>query len=351
MRVEKPGYIGGAAGPTDRNHFRRIAKIVAKEGAIITTHDTPDVDGLGGAYALKRHLEKPGAPVDIVTGRTTHLTDPLVERLGMALKGWRDISASDARPLIVVDTGTPSLLTGCKKTDVLAVIDHHLVNNPPLEARMKIVRKAVAGCQIIASLIPAEAIDPEMALALAVGIAGDSEKLNDVDKDTLPLFERLAAICGEDKKTLDLLAYPPLGAHDLKVILDEMRYIRTEIYRDRLIAIGESCLENPAIMASMLRDMNVSVTAILCEVGSGQTADENVYKVSYRVRNQDAGQGVYASDIARETSRKCGMPENMLGGGHRDKAGAVVRGTYDRLVQIILETAKEAMDRALGQKV
>jgi len=330
MAVQRSGYIGDAATHTDRNHFRHIAKTVGREGAIITTHDTPDVDGLGGAFALKRYLEKPGSPVDLVTFKTIQLTDPLVERLKMRLRDWRDIDASESRPLIVVDTGTPSLLSGCDRTDIFAVIDHHPVNNPPLNATYKITGRTVAGCEIIASLIPGEAIDPEMALALAVGIAGDSEKLDNIGTHTLTIFKALVAICREDKKTIDLLAYPPLKAEDLKVVIDEMRYLRMKICRDKLIAVGQSHLETPAIMATILKDMGVSVTAILYLSGPGKAANENVYKVSYRVRSTEAKAGVHACDIATEVSRRCGMPQNMLGGGHMDKAAAFITGAYNR---------------------
>ena len=67
-------YLGGLASPTDRNHFQRMIAIARKQGAILITHGPPDVDGIGGMFALQRHLGS-AAKADIVTGKTTPLTN------------------------------------------------------------------------------------------------------------------------------------------------------------------------------------------------------------------------------------------------------------------------------------
>lgn len=338
-------YLGGMATPTDRRHFQRITGIAQRQGAIITTHGTPDVDGIGGAFALQRHFQRNAAAADIVTGKTIPLTDPLVEKLGGKLVNWHAIQPSDPRAVIVVDTNSASLLTGCRRKEFLAIIDHHEPSQPRLEAKFRIInRKAVSVCEIIASLIPENEVDSLSALALAVGIAGDSERLRDTDDDTLSIFDRLVPLCGEGKKTIDGLAFPPLKAEVAAAVMEEMKHLRTELHRGRTISVGASSLESPAILATKVKDMDISITAILGLMGGGTSADEDWYKISFRVRHSEIQDGIYASSIARRASEKCGMPEDMRGGGHEDKAAAVVKGTYENIVKAVFEAAREAID-------
>jgi nanoRNase/pAp phosphatase (c-di-AMP/oligoRNAs hydrolase) len=344
-------YVGGMATPTDRKHLQHIIEIARKRGAIITTHGTPDVDGVGGCFALQRHIVRNNAVADIVTGQTISLTDPLVEKLGAKLVGWHAIEDSDSRPVIVVDTNSASLLTGCTKKDFLAIIDHHEISQPELEAKFRIINgKAISVCEIIASLIPEADIDKMSALALAVGIAGDSERLRDTDQDTLAIFDRLVLMCGETKKTIDALALPPLKPEVVVAVMEELKHLRTELYCNKTVSVGASSLANPAILATKVKELDVSVGAILGTVLAGTKPDENWYKISFRVRHQEVLEGIYASDIARLTGEKC-APADSHGGGHEDKAAVVVLGRKEDIIRAVFDAAKEAIDKALGSKV
>jgi nanoRNase/pAp phosphatase (c-di-AMP/oligoRNAs hydrolase) len=339
-------YIGGMANRTQRGHFQHIIRLARRSGVIITTHDTPDVDALGAAYALQKHLLGKGAVADIVTGKTISLTGPLMEKLGMERRTWSQVGG-DGRPVMVVDTNAPSLLTGCSRKEFFAIIDHHEPGMHELEARFRIINKrAVSVCEVVASLIPEGDIDKEMALALAVGIAGDSERLVYADDGTLSIFDRLVDISGESKRSIDALAYPSLSGEEAVAVFNEMRNLRTELHRGRGIAVGASELENPAILATMVRNTGISITAILGLVSGGAASNQNWYKISFRVMNSEVQKGIRASDIARRTSEKCRMPRDQLGGGHVDKAAAVVMGTYDSIVKAVLDAAREAIDRA-----
>ncbi len=337
-------YIGGMASPLERKYFNSAIKTVREMGAIITTHNIPDVDGLGAAYVLKKNF--PGSNVDIVTDKTIERTDPLVDRLGMRLKRWDEIPESDERPIIVVDTNTTSLLNGAvgRRNDILAVIDHHRLTSIPLSSLINIRNEtAISVCEIIASLIPSSRIDRSSALALAAGIAGDSERLLDTDNETLEIFVKLRRISQESKDTIDMLAYPPLRPETLAALLEDMRHLRTEIYKGNLIAIGKTTQEIPALLAMTLKDTGNNVSIAMARIKS------SLYRLSFRVKYRDAMRGLYASEIAKKTSQKCGMCESMWGGGHIDKAGAVVHGSYDEVVSAAIESAKAVINRALAQ--
>src|SRR5208283_3606901 len=272
-------YLGGMATPIQRQYFNFIVGTAREKGAIITTHNIPDVDGLGGAFVLRNFIG--GSNIDIVTDKTIERTDPLVDKLGMSLKIWDGVPESDDRPLIVVDTNTTSLLSGVarRKNKILAVIDHHRVTSVPLDSTVTIRNEtAISVCEILASLIPVNRIDPVGALALAVGIAGDSERLLDTDKETLHIFEQLYAMSHESKDTIDTLAYPPLRPETLVALQNDMKRLRKEIYKSNVIAIGNTTQEIPAIYAIMLKDIGNNVSIAIARVKNG------IYRLSYRVK-------------------------------------------------------------------
>ncbi|MCI0504196.1 DHH family phosphoesterase [Candidatus Micrarchaeota archaeon] len=348
MHARGEKYLGHMAGPAERGRFANAMKTAAAKGAIITTHDVPDCDGLGSAFALQRVLLKKGAQADIVTGPPIHLTDPLVEKLSIHTKRWDEIPELDSRPIIVVDTNTPSLLNGMgrRKNQLLMVIDHHLGSGACLKPVFNVEnQKAISASEILASVINRKEIDMISALALAVGIAGDSERLSDAELGTLRIFESLLRISGASKREVDALAYPDNPPAIVAAILEELKRVKSALYRNTVIAVGASALENPAILANEIRNMGAAVVAVLGAQGNGY------HKVSFRVRFMDAWKGgIHANDIARRASEACGMPERMWGGGHIDKAGAMIRGECQEITDAVFAAAKEAIDRAAGKQ-
>jgi nanoRNase/pAp phosphatase (c-di-AMP/oligoRNAs hydrolase) len=348
MHARGERFLGYMASAADRGRFGNAMKIASARGALITTHDVPDCDGLGAAFALQRLFFRRGVLADIVTGPHIHLTDPLVEALEIRTKRWSDVPDSDARPIIVVDTNTPALLNGVSRREnqILMVIDHHQTGLSTLKPLYMIENQsAISASEIVASLIDRKFIDRKSALALAVGIAGDSERLNDAEVGTLHIFESLLMISGSSKKEVDGLAYPDLSPGMVAAILEEMKHVESELYGNKVIAVAASRLENPAILANEIRNMNASVVAVLSEQMGGW------HRISFRVRFKEAHKGgIHANDIARRASEACGMPEGMRGGGHIDKAGAMIRGGYCEITKAIFEAAREAIDRAAGKQ-
>ncbi len=348
MHARSERYLGHMAGPAARGRFANAMKAAAAKGAIITTHDVPDCDGLGSAFALQRLLRRRGAQADIVTGPHIHLTDPFVEKLGIRTRGWGDIPESDGRPIIVVDTNTPALLNsmGSRRNQLLMVIDHHERGDAVLNPLVNIEnQRAISASEIVASLIDKREMDGPSALALAVGIAGDSERLSDAEVGTLQIFGLLLRISGASKREVDALAYPDHPPAIVAAILTEMKGVESELFNGKVIAVGSSALENPAILANEIRNIGATVAAVLgAENGGGR-------KASIRVRFLDAWRGgIHANEIARRASEACGMPERLRGGGHIDKAGALLKGSYREIADAIFTAAREAITRAAGKR-
>jgi nanoRNase/pAp phosphatase (c-di-AMP/oligoRNAs hydrolase) len=339
--------MGGMATQAQKDLFNYVVRTARGKGVIITTHDIPDVDGLGCAYALRRYIGSRRAV--IVTGSTIQRTDPLVDKLGMDLRRWSDIAKDDDRPMVVVDTNTASLMRSAngRGNDILAVIDHHCVTSTPLDATVFIRNeRAVSVCEILASLIPSSRIegDPSIALALAVGIYGDSDRLLIADMPTLHTFEALAGIAGKKRPAIDALAYPPLSADTLVDLLEDIRHLRKETHRGKLIAVGKTTQDVPAVFAMMLGSMSINVGVAVGRIRKG------AYRLSFRVNESDAALGLCASEIAEKTSEECGMPKSMYGGGHDNKAGGVIIGSYGRIVAAVMKASKEVIDQTLDKK-
>ena len=342
------GSLGGMASVSDREKFERAIKSVKAQGAIITTHEVPDADGLGSAFTIARKLRGMGKAAEIVCGPLTPPVEPLVDRLGLEVKGWGQVPQSDLRPVIVVDTSNPALLGGLcgRENRIILLIDHHQRNEETVRAAERIENvSAISACEIIASLLRRKDVDKMSALALAVGIASDSERLNYADLRTLRIFEKLLTISGAGKREIDELAYPPMRPDMLASVMEDMRSLRVELYRGRVIAAGQTALGVPSIFADAIRGMGASVSAGVSEL------EDSWVRLSIRVRLREAyDKGIHASRIANRASELCHIPKNLRGGGHIDKAGALIRATAAEVIEAVIASAKEAIDAAESEK-
>lgn len=340
----RKGNLGEMADVSDRKKFGRAMRSVAGSGAIITTHEVPDADGIGSAFAISSKLRSMGKRADIVCGPIIPPVEPLVERLEIEPKSGMQIPKSDHRPVIVVDTSNPALVKWLRGRDnpVILLVDHHQRNAETIRALEMIENvSASSACEIVASLLQKRDVDRMSALALAVGIASDSERLNYANLGTLRTFERLLTISGASKRSVDELAYPPMRPAILAAVMEDMKEIRAELHRGKVIAAGQTRLEVPSLFADALRGMGAAISAGIAEFEDGWV------RVSIRVRMRDAqGGGIAASKIAYRASELCHMPKHLRGGGHADKGGALIRGSVESVIRAVIASMREAIDRA-----
>jgi len=342
-------YLGRMAGRCQRGQFNTAMDHLLESGAIITTHDVPDPDGYGGAHALEKwmRMKSPSCRVDIVVSQRIPNTDRLIERLGMDVKGWQDIDPTDKRPIIIVDTNSMALLTGARilGNDVHLVIDHHQQDECSPDSRFSITNiKSISACEIIASLLPAEEITPEIALALACGLICDSERLKLADDHSLMIFKRLRERSGVMRHDIEEMVFPRLDPMIVHTLLEEMKQVEKVVRHGRLIAVAPTHVEPSAILSTALREMGADVVAVLGEIS------DSMHKLSLRVNVKDAYErGLHAHEIARELGSRCGVPERMKPGGHIDKAGGLLPGQYKDLSELALETIIERMDGIFGK--
>ncbi len=337
-----PGHLQGVIGREGVKTFQHAMTKMPPEGVILTTHDVPDADGLGSAFALQRYLRATGIPAEIVVCRLIPTTGPFIDHMGMTLRRWTDIAPEDDRPVIVLDTNTPTLMNGhLPKRPPLLVIDHHQISGPTLNARYEVVSvDAISACELAAAVMPYQEIDKQMSLALAVGISSDSCRLAFTKPATLGVFSWLLKHSDAPRALIDSLAYPSAAPDATINVMRELGGAQTFVYKDKVLAVGRTKLDPAAILASAMRDIGATVGIALREMDDG-------FKISIWVKLYDAYQlSIHANDIARRASQLCNMPEEMWGGGHIDKAGAFIRGTYESVSSTVVDAAREIIDNS-----
>ena len=346
-RFDRWRYVGQMASPRERNSFIKAAALIDSEyhGAILATHDFADADGMGSIFALRGFLlkEYPSSRFSVAVDNMAASGKSLVDAMGIELTPWERIPTSDMRSLIVVDTSTPSLLNGARdrKNDILLNIDHHKQSGPLIRSRYSIINDAaISASEVAASLIPVKLIDQEMALALAVGIAGDTERLRYADTHSLAIFDSLMRISGRSKMQIDDLACPGLEPDLVLAILREMKenIHLSENYRGRSIVIASTALDIPAILSDAFRDQQVSVAATIKSTGG------SLHKMSIRVLLREAlRNNVHADRIARAVGERFGQhPES--GGGHIDRGGAMLVGPIGNIIEVIADAIRREID-------
>ena len=138
----------------------------------LVVHPDPDGDCLGSAAALGMYLLGEGkqavvySPDGVEDPRFTDLFD------GLQLT---TIPPKNPGAVIVVDVGSPEKLLGYRPRDIDLLIDHHHSNELATTAKATVYDpQAAATALILARLIPANKITPQIAEALYTGIHQDT---------------------------------------------------------------------------------------------------------------------------------------------------------------------------------
>ncbi len=339
--------IARMADDQDREVFGVVMETVRSSGAILCPHDVPDADAFGAAYAVRAFFQTENIPTTIVAERIIPNSDLLLLALGISPVGWDSIRADDLRPIITLDTSSRNTFRkgAERKNRVILSIDHHYADQAKLEPVYRIInRQAGSTCGIVASLIPGELIDPLTALALAAGISCDTQRLLTADDETLRLFRRLRRISKVPRHRIDELAFPSLKRDVLATLIAELSSIRSVVYNERVIAVCMTAIKPPAIMVTLMREMDIDISAALSPLSHRR------FQLSLRVNQKNAFEyGIKAHELARSISSRCGSLSKGEVGGHDDMAGGTLPGQYEDIVDHIIAAVREAVDKALAK--
>lgn len=310
--------------------FSTLCSVLTKEKPVlIQTHDFPDHDALGAAYALSKLLEKFGYKVDIAYGGIIQSL-PLIEfvkYLDHSLLKIEEIKDLQKYQVIIVD-GSPFKGTVKKVGGILkAVIDHH----PPRArstAEYTDIRAEMGACSSIIWSYWKESGQeygkPE-ATAMIAGIQLDtaflSRKVNHLDMDAyyeLYFKSDVQKTYQMIKTTINIGELEEIG----RAFSD---YFRIDNFL--LVELGE---DYSRALLSVVADFLIWIKDIAFVIVIETSGDE--YKLSARSRNPNFDAGY----LIQEAVKGIGS-----GGGHAHMAGGVIQAEKYPGKQIFLSSIVE----------
>ncbi len=267
----------------------------------ILTHDYPDGDTLGSAFALCLVLQQMGKHARVIT---TYLPDDF-------LFLQKDVEKQDfvAQTVVSVDVADTKLLGSNRavyegKIDLC--IDHHMTNKVMVPLRL-VDGGAAANCEILYKLF--QHMEISWTRSETLRIAAD---IMDIGCDTA--FINKVMFETKSKKRIALE----------REIYDTMEYcldgrcaiIAVTLKIQRRVGVSDGELEGLASIPRQIEGVDVGITM--------REKTEGEFKVSVRTNG-----GVSASQICAA----------LGGGGHAAAAGCTVRGTLEQAKETLKATA------------
>lgn len=315
------------------NSLNEIADLLKKcDNSVILTHQYPDGDTLGSAYALCRALRLMGKKSNV------KVNGELPKKFDYLRRDFEDQSF-DVKTVIAVDIASPSLLGTLREeyeNRVDICIDHHAMN-VPFAKYTYVDEKAAANAENIYKLIKLLEITPDVDLANCIytGLCTDTGcfKFSNVTSRTM----RMAA---------ELMDLGCESAAINRAMFDTKSMARLNIERSALNTLTMHCNNRIAVIYTTLAMENESgakdgdmdgIAAIPRQIEGvlvGITIKEkgeNQFKVS--VRTVD---GYNAAEIC----------SNFGGGGHYAAAGCAVSGTIDEVRAKLVKEAERVIENS-----
>lgn len=302
-------------------------RLLAADHWLILTHQYPDGDTLGSAFALARALRRLGKKVRVVNA------DPLPEKFTFMEDGieWDEFEPAH---ICAVDVADPRLLGDALSgyaDRVELCIDHHTSNTR--YARYLLLKEYAAAAMLVYEVVRQLGVTPDTAIAEALytGIATDTGCFKYSNTD--PLTHRMAADLMEvgiraaqinramfDTKSRTRLELERLALAGLRFEWDG-RCALMPVTQDMLATSGahENDTDGLASIPRAIEGVWVGVT--LREV------DTDHFKISVRT-----GDHVNACDICAR----------LGGGGHPAAAGCSLSGPLSEVIDQLLGAIRAA---------
>lgn len=299
---------------------------------LIVGHMRPDGDCLGAGLALYRLAANEGKSADVVydSDLPSHYSFlPDYNIINKAKKGNYDL-------LLVVDCGDSlrmgrySKLLGTTKS---IQFDHHITNDGFADINFVYPEKS-STCEILSDiLLPARKVDGAIASYLYVGLSTDTGHFmhNNVTQN---VFEAAAKLleCGANcydinislyrSKTINKTMLCGRAIESMKFFCDDSVCV-ISITPDDLAQTGCTIAETEGLIDIAMDIGSVTVAVCMTE----QT--EQKYKISFRSK------GFNVAACAAQFG----------GGGHIQAAGCVAIGPYEEVLQKIIDSITDGMNR------
>ena len=305
-----------------------VAKELKKYSSVlIFSHNRPDGDTLGSAFALKYALESAGKTADIVCPQQVPDKYYPLEFIGRAYLPYEINKKYDCH--ISVDCASEMMLGDSYglfvKNQATINVDHHVSNGR--YAKFNYVEDKASCCEIIYSLINCLEIDVDenVANCLLLGVVTDTGNFmhNNVTKSTLIAASELV----DKGASLNKISYAmfknqkieraKLYAH----VINGMRFF--EDGKIAIISVFKSDFEKFSATQDMTEgfiDYPLSIEGVEVAVSLMETKDK-AFKISLRSKGK-----INVNEIA----------SSFGGGGHVLASGCLIHGFYEDVKEKII---------------
>lgn len=303
----------------------------AADRIAILTHQFPDGDTLGSAFALCRALLALGKQVRVLC------SDSMPEKYDYM---WDGLVLDEFEPAFVcaVDVADAALLGErlqpfAERVDLC--IDHHATHRQYAK-QLLLCPDYAATAMILIEVIEALGVIPDAAMAdcLFTGISTDTGCFK--YSNVTPLTHRMAATLMEYGAHADVINRTMFDIKSrARLALEQMALQSiTYYYKERVavMVITEEMMKQSGAAEDDMEGLSPlprQIEGVWVGFTLRQKADGN-YKISARTGNH------------ADASRICGM---LGGGGHARAAGCTLSGTVDEIVDCLLDATARAVER------
>lgn len=295
----------------------------------ILTHDYPDGDTLGSAYALSLALSALGKKSKVITVC-------LPKSFLFLTEGVKEQSF-ETETIVSVDVADEKLLGEYSEKyagKIDLCIDHHSINR--VAAKYSITdSSAAANCEIIYEILKELGVEMTrpIANALYTGISTDTGcfKYSNTTPQTLRIAADIMEI-GCDAVYINKLMFDTKSKAKLRLekeIYENIRYcadgrcaiIYTTLDMQEKLGVGTDELEGLASIPRQIEGVSIGITM--------REKESGVFKVSVRTNSEVIN--------AAEFCAKFG------GGGHREASGCTVEGSLEEARQKLIKAVEETL--------
>lgn len=298
---------------------------------LILTHNSPDGDTLGSAYALAMGLKSIGKKAFVVCN------DEIPKRYDYFVKA-ADLHPINYKTIIAVDVADAKLLGSLYENyadKIELTIDHH-ISNTRYAKNLYLDTTASATAECIYGILKKMKIkiNTTIAAALYTGIATDTGcfKYSNVTIKTHLIVAKLFEY-NIDAAEINRLMFDTKSKNRVKLegeVLDSAEFF----FNDRclILTVTAEMQEKTGCSGEDLEGVAVisrSVEGVLCGVSIKQYLEEDNYKISLRTYPP-----LDASEICKD----------LGGGGHKGAAGCTLKGSLKEVKKQIIDSVGKALE-------
>jgi bifunctional oligoribonuclease and PAP phosphatase NrnA len=297
-----------------------VAAFLSKgDDYIITSHESPDADGLGAEYALSRALSAMGKRIRVINAERHAASYDFIDKkkiIEWYPKAQLDPSSLSTSTVILMDTndiqytGVVAELIVSKAANIV-VIDHHEAKNPDI-SNLCLIPSYSSTCEMTFRIIleMGQAISADMATALFAGMVFDTGSFA-YSKTSAATFEAALELVrrGADPTFVHGALYE--SASTSALLLRKEILSTLELFAGDKVAVQTMTADVLAKTGSSYQDaeglINVPLQAAAVEVSIFfKENEEGTLRCSMRSKGR-----INVANIA----------QNFGGGGHKSAAG------------------------------